>query len=302
MRKIIPAVLLFFFVGCETVLDMDLPSNGERLAMNCFFAPDSNWVVNVSRSQSVLASGNIVFVQGADVKLMSNDQVVGTLNYVSDGNYELLNPLPQQLTNYTVEVRVVGFDMVTATSSAPKAVPVTNIDTAYTQVDGQQYRELGIHFKDPASETNYYKVQILARYYNYEYQVDSLGNWIVSDSFPYFSPMSIGSNDPVFTDDKGIDYIGRLFTDEAIDGNNYRLSVYLFEDSYGGYDPSGYDMVFAVLYSLSRDQYLYQSSLQHFNSTNGNPFAQPVQVYGNVQNGFGIFSGYNLAVDSIPLQ
>jgi hypothetical protein len=47
--------------------------------------------------------------------------------------------------------------------------------------------------------------------------------------------------------------------------------------------------------SISEDLYDYLSTLNVQQNTSGNPFAQPANVYGNIENGFGIFAGLNSA-------
>jgi hypothetical protein len=47
------------------------------------------------------------------------------------------------------------------------------------------------------------------------------------------------------------------------------------------------------LFNLSKEFYDYQLSLFKFNSTDGNPFAEPAPVFSNVKNGLGCFAGYN---------
>ena len=39
--------------------------------------------------------------------------------------------------------------------------------------------------------------------------------------------------------------------------------------------------------------YFYSVSKQKYYQADGNPFAEPVQVYNNIENGFGILSAYS---------
>jgi hypothetical protein len=55
--------------------------------------------------------------------------------------------------------------------------------------------------------------------------------------------------------------------------------------------PSYFAGVRVVLRSVSEDYYNYMATKELQDETSGNPFAQPVSVYNNVSNGFGIFAG-----------
>ena len=57
--------------------------------------------------------------------------------------------------------------------------------------------------------------------------------------------------------------------------------------------------------NCSKDFYLYNKSVQESDGIGGNPFTDPVQVYTNIQNGFGCFGAYNIdkwARDSIKIR
>ena len=53
------------------------------------------------------------------------------------------------------------------------------------------------------------------------------------------------------------------------------------------------------LYSISKDYYLYAVTSQAQQNTNGSPFSEPVMVYNNIKNGYGIFAGGYVYRDSI---
>ena len=45
------------------------------------------------------------------------------------------------------------------------------------------------------------------------------------------------------------------------------------------------------LQNISKSYYYYRTSLELYKDASRNPFAQPVQVFSNINNGFGIFAG-----------
>ena len=45
------------------------------------------------------------------------------------------------------------------------------------------------------------------------------------------------------------------------------------------------------LHNISKSYYYYRISLELYQNASGNPFAQPVQVFSNIENGFGVFAG-----------
>lgn len=47
---------------------------------------------------------------------------------------------------------------------------------------------------------------------------------------------------------------------------------------------------------VSPAYYNYKETLAPQSSINNNPFAEPVSVYSNIRNGYGIFAGYHMRI------
>ena len=59
--------------------------------------------------------------------------------------------------------------------------------------------------------------------------------------------------------------------------------------------------IIVKLLTISQDIYRYIISHNLNEQVGGDPFAQPVQVYSNVENGLGLFSGYTVYTDTLTL-
>jgi len=53
------------------------------------------------------------------------------------------------------------------------------------------------------------------------------------------------------------------------------------------------------LFSISKDIYMYLLTFQAQQETEESPFAEPVMVYNNIKDGYGIFAGFSVYKDSI---
>jgi hypothetical protein len=49
--------------------------------------------------------------------------------------------------------------------------------------------------------------------------------------------------------------------------------------------------VYVELHTVSKDHYLYQQTLQLYRSSSNSKSSEPVHVYNNINNGYGIFAG-----------
>jgi len=86
-----------------------------------------------------------------------------------------------------------------------------------------------------------------------------------------------------------------IFSDILFKGQSQILSFDL--DLYGF--SSVENKVKIVLFSLSKDMYHYLLTYQAQQNAGNSPFAEPVMVYSNVDNGYGIFGGYSMSSETI---
>jgi hypothetical protein len=53
--------------------------------------------------------------------------------------------------------------------------------------------------------------------------------------------------------------------------------------------------MYVVLLSVSESYFRYLKATEFQENNEDNPFATPVQVYNNIENGLGIFAGYSIS-------
>lgn len=286
---------IFLFSSCETVVELDLPEKQPGLVTNCFFNPDSIFSVNMSKSQYVLDNASVRKINNAVISLYRESVWIEDLGFISDGNYtSLKGNKPQAGINYKISVSADGFSSVEANDKIPAPTQITAVDTGTIFMENQKYFELKIKFKDNPSEKNYYQLQLFTK--NYFQSYDSIGNPIM-DTTSYFQPMGFESKDLIFDHEKNFGNSGAMFSDELFGAKGeYQLSIYTYTYS-NEYDTMGnaygFNELKILLKSVSENYYKYVVSYQLYQQSNGNPFSEPVQIYNNIKNGYGIFAGYS---------
>jgi hypothetical protein len=272
------ALFALSLTACETVVDIDLPEHKPALVVNSLFSPEDTFVVNVSHSKGSLDKGNIDDITNATVEVYKNGSYLLSLDNLGDGRYTSAIVHPQPGEEYMLKVSAPNYDAVSATSSVPVTVPITSFafeDSAYSNNYGGYIGRIDITFNDPPEHGNYYLIQLL--------QADSAGNLFSLYIYPANSESSAETGT----------YFGILVNDELINGSTYTVSG-LF-DNYllpagPGPVPAAPPLV-ARLRSVTKEFYLYHKTVDLQQSNQGNPFSEPVHVYNNIENGFGIFAG-----------
>lgn len=304
----IPALLfLLGFTACETTEKIDdFPLRPSQLVVNCFFAPDSTWEFQVSKSLSVLDNADLKLINNATIKLFRDSEIIDTITVQDDDKwYRTGNNLPEIGKEYSIEVSSPDFGKILlARDIVPQPVPVSNVSIVLTDssfyewidhdgdlcYSGNIKGNFNIKFSDPANIENYYQLSIY--YYDTSYY-----NW--EDPSGYYlerRELSISSDDPVVVNSREYGNI-LLLTDNIFDGQDYLLKVD-FED----WDARRDKQYYIEFVSLNRSGYLYRRTVDDFYQSQGDPFAESVQVYCNIENGYGIFSGYSTDIYNVSLK
>jgi hypothetical protein len=284
-HKVIGIGLLFFSIltisSCKKTLEIKLPDEQKKIVINSLFTENDTMIVNISKSLHILDNLDVKYLSDAEVFIYEDNILLGQLTHSNNGDYYSSELIPNINKQYRVEVFYPDLEMASASSIIPQKVPILSIDTATVYSNNQMWGstepypvyELTINFKDPIEVTNYYILE-LKYLYEYEYEGFYNSNWY--DLYYYSEDILLSDN------------VSGVFSDELINGKNYNLKVTV--DKYNFYTDT--TLVQANLISITEDYYLYKKTLDKHNEAKGNPFAEPVQVYNNIKNGYGIFSGY----------
>ena len=287
-------------MGCETVVDINIPVEPPKLVINSTLSEDQYIKVNISESQHILDESDYKKVEGAVVEIYEEGKLLTTLTDSLDGNYISATFMPQRGKSYQINAAKNGFEPITA----QVLIPLDTADIITVTLDSIEINEFdyvyetlkfSIEIGDNGNIKNFYEIAIFMEYYDYSFNYD-VNPPVVIDSFHRFQPLFIESLDPSLEDYQSFGE-SILFNDELFNGHRYTMNVlsssfYYFEDPNFTFNPTFY----AVLNNTSESYYLYRLSSQLQNWTVDNPFAQPVTVYNNIENGFGIFGAYNTAM------
>lgn len=282
MKKYPIYILLtaILFASCdgalEQVVTLDIPEHESQIAINGHFAQDEFFLnLLVAQSRGILDTANYKSLQDAKVKLFHENNLLFDFEYNDeiDRFYkENTSPLPEG--NYRLEISHPDYKSVMVTQEMPKAVPVVSVDynkEGTLSPDGERVDELQIVIDDPASEDNFYSIQAEI-YYSYQ-----------GDTTVYSNRIYLDSNDPIVSYSED----GPIFSDGTFNGR--KQTLLFFNYNYFG-EEAEFKKIDIFVQTLTEDRFLYLRSLDAYYNADGNPFAEPVVVHNNVENGFGIFS------------
>jgi hypothetical protein len=286
-------------IACEREVQVKIPDHEAKLVVHGQQAQDRFFTVRVGRSFgitetiSTLNTGQFD-VPDAVVLLKQNGIVSDTLKYnTANKRYEGRRQRALLGNSYSIEASANGFGKAEGNSIFPALVQPLGIALkrkARTDQNGDQLDEVTITFKDDGAKVNYYLFRIR--------RAES----------PFINC--------VITNDKDVErlvYSDPFYTEECLDGNRLLVN----DKNFNGltktivFYVNTYEMNEATnqqgrklkptveLLSINEDYYQYIKSVNSYDNAIDNPFAEPVNVTSNIKNGYGFFTTFALAVDTL---
>ena len=153
---------LSILFSCTKQIDFTADQIQEKIVVNSLFTEDSLWNAHISHSRSVLDNSPHNFLDNATVSVFDeSNNLVTTLNHVSDGFYQSSSATPIANETYRLEVDAPGYNSVSATNSIPTEVPIINVDTISTEdSEGNPVLQVTMNFTDPVGVSNYYMLEM----------------------------------------------------------------------------------------------------------------------------------------------
>jgi hypothetical protein len=291
MLKKYLVIFLFPILSCTKVLDISPQYETPQPIGNAIFTTTHQIDFYMAESNSILDTG-IVWISDAQVELYEDGVYKENLYHLQNeaGHYiSALYPVPDK--TYEIKAKNQKYE-ISASNIIPE--PGQLLSYKYTipagfNLDGSPYYEAEIKFKDNAETSDYYEISIYNKF------DANLKGYI----------KSFNTNDQVIVNEGDMDYNPEtlFFSDELFNGQTYKLKFKFNE----GYAPSGNGhyqesvSTYMAFRSVSKEYYLYRKSWTRHRYFQNNVDqgiytlfkGDPVEMYTNINNGYGIFAGYN---------
>jgi hypothetical protein len=279
-------LVLFIFFSCEKEISFDLDTPEDILCLNCILeAGNDSVAIYVTKIQSVENDTAFTPVANARIVLTKGGQLLQGIVYRGKGRY-LLKHKPEVGKKYEIRVEVDGYKTLNAETRVPvspdaqaKYLPDTIYDD-YWATGYYTVPKIVVDLKD-TPEKDYYWFKMGVIIYPEGNVWGSYTSIFKTDNllFDEFNRYYDQDYQPPFTN---YEYIGSLRMDDEIMLNNE------LQFSLSGIPPL---TLFIINGDIHFDKY-YKSSIKQFLTYEYDnlPVFEPVQVYSNITNGFGIFS------------
>ena len=281
MKKILYTFLIFALLvlqSCEKVINLDIEESDKKIVVNSVVSDGEEITINLTKSKSIIDDNEIEYIDNAVIILTEDGNVISSHTYNGNGNY-VFNKNAEIGKTYKIKVNAENLKEVSAETNllVPNNFEIT--DTFTTNYDGENYLAMIIRIENTV-DNSYYFIEAF----------NENGDNVYLDSYDIKSEKDIWG-----------DYL--LFNNQIPGGGNidfqFYISKYIYDYGDGG---QSYGYIYLVLHRVSEAYYKYYLSSNMQKQLGGNPFSEPVQIYNNIENGFGLFGSESYSLDSIEIK
>lgn len=273
---------LLFFSSCENFFEQttefEIPPHPPKLSVTALWIGEGNdMLVTVFSSVEALERERSAGVPNATVILSENGQDIATFMEDSVGYYHPSSAINLVAGNtYELKVSAENFETVKASQIMPSLPNLTS--AKYVAGKGKLY----VSFSDDSETSDIY--------------LFGLNPPVVGMNAEFNLTSDFSS-----VETSGLNYMRVILKDETIIGQDVSqvFNVYSFIDSSTVFN---LDSVIVDLFNVTDDYYRFDQSFGLSESANGNPFAEPVIMHRNFENGYGVFALGKKVSWVIPVQ
>jgi len=283
----------FALMSCQLVKEVDVTAPPPSLVVNSLFESDTTWRVFIGRSTHVLDSTAFRIPEGElHVSIIKNNTDVIELEEVFNSNIKEFQVLArsQPGETYSITVTCAGFPPAHATSRAPSIVEIASahLDSAHLIPEnyyGPASIPIEFTFQDPPDQKDYYLplMEVKTNWKRYNPQTKEY------EDFIQWIPCRLTEIPP----GAGLSSAERpvqVISDELFNGKLHSVRLYATKLFSSSSEEPTYPWRLYVMH-INEDYYRYWKSVSLQRDTDDNPLAQPVQIFTNIEGGYGIFAG-----------
>jgi hypothetical protein len=292
----LPVAILVVMLACTRDAEIVIPPQQPALVVHGYIEVGDSFHISLGKTMGMKESLNTIpVVENGWMLIYENNVFADSLKFeATSGNY-VSGFIAKQGMVYKLIAGAPGFANIEASSSSPlpaSTASLNHILNSRSSSGGTILDDIKFSFNDPASQDNFY---ITALYTASSSPVCAYTHDPVIEkytaSFLPFDQGSCISSDQI------------LFNDKTFNGAAKEITISAGNEEMKSYTDPTTGMVFKPFlkrYNVSKDHYTYFKNCLAADANSVPTFSNPVSVKGNIKNGYGLFSVFQLTTDSIP--
>ncbi len=266
--------------SCETTIDFEIPREKPKITIDTRIMAGDSVKALIGRTEYVLSPKNPALDQYSKVYLYEDGVKVSELRprflakqQKSDSLfYYSSDYITQEGHVYKIEANRKGFNTAMGQTLIKPKVDISSVN-----FDKANWK-LSLNIDDPKGKGDYYRISAYYKAAGREY------NMYLSATDRVIQFIDGYEDDPFDdTEERGGDY--GYISDEYFDGKSKRITVNINDGQ-----STISDTLFFEVARISEEFYLHEKSKAASEVSDGF-FSEPVQIFNNIENGYGIVAG-----------
>lgn len=301
MKKLAQLILLALaftgmLVSCAEDAFIDYSSIKPKLVIQSRLSPDTSFQISITSSQSPIDQGQHIIPDDLAVSLinLSTGSVVNL--YRENGLYVAPLTYPKAGESFKLFVTAPGFTTIETQTSIPQPVELENGRVLRLSVEESEVTpdklnvtyDLFLNFKPHNHQ-----------YFHFSFIQTTTIN-VGSSTEPQLEERAYYMN-PQFPDEDGFyqHHETGVLIDARQTGTAQSLTFSFVDYTLGDFEELG--NLFIEVRTVTPEYYHYHTSLSRQLISRDDPFAEPIPVYNNIEDGLGNFSGFSRMWYQIPI-
>ena len=299
--KLFIALILFVLLSsCHSLVEDEFDNFAQLPVMNALLQADGTFNVQISLTANLTDTG-LVYVSNAQVIIESKTETPDTLEYTEKGWYASSRRVKVGET-YSCTANIPGYAALSATTTIPLPTVIDSViytDLAERGEEGEKISSVQFRIQNDVHSVKFWELKLKIRSAGTHYDLDA-GDWSDSsyehDAYIYIKP----EQNPVFLFEPNP---LEIFSNKKITKDIHWLKFYI-NSRYNGFSSSRRDTAFIELQNIDVSLYTYQKQFYIYQSSGQPTLGSSMQnynLYTNVRNGLGLFTGTSTTRKDIPV-
>jgi hypothetical protein len=275
--------------SCHEKISWDFPDFEPVPTVNSFIVAGKHIWIHVSLAGK-FDTAPIKPIENATVELYVDGEYAETLGYVGDSFYKS-GIIAQTQKEYMCKVIVPSFPIASSTCIIPNPeniLGIEHINKAGVDEEGVPYPAVKVTFSNNPNALTYFEIVISLIREEYISKPDLLN---------IIDPVLLNEGLPIL-----------VFSNELLESESYTMTINYTTGGAEHTDQAGWQAqlypIRVELRTVCHSYYRYARQLYLYENSNDDPFLNSgilssFQLYSNVDNGYGIFTGYSVVESEI---
>lgn len=294
--------LMVLIASCEKSITYNGKELQSVLVLNARISAGDSITCHLTSSKPITSVKGLMDIDDAKIEILKDGVSIGFLEGKGNGIYTS-SQLVEEGGSYALSASKSGYNSITSNCEVPNKPQATLKSIEAQQVyDADQgvyvipKLKLNLEIADSEKE-EFYRVRVFQRYLADQFYYSDPKDVVIDTLSFIWGEAYYETKDPLlsreiddFSDEPENSY--QIFPDYTFAGEKYEIPIEV-DLGRGRFEPWVADSI-PLFYrievqSLTKELFLYYKSLEAQDWYGDSPFSEPVQLYSNIKNGYGIF-------------